>query len=88
MSLDGVNNEIKEVYLGVPQGSVLGPLLFVILINEIGDLDLFGEVYLYADDTSLTYAVNDVSINIHHANVRFFLYERSNSQYSKGFDFS
>ena len=78
VSLDGVNSEIKAVNLGVPQGSVLGPLLFVIFINEIGDLDLFGEVYLYADDTSITYAANDVSINIHHANldmqtlVRFF----------------
>ena len=40
---------------GVPQGSVLGPLLFTVLVSDIGDAIKRGRYHLYADDTQLFY---------------------------------
>jgi hypothetical protein len=53
-----INNSESRIGLlkaGVPQGSVLGPLLFLIYINDISD-NLSSLVRLFADDTSLSYS--------------------------------
>jgi hypothetical protein len=41
--------------IGVPQGSVLGPLLFLLFINDIAD-DIQSLVRLFADDSSLIFS--------------------------------
>ena len=44
-------SEKRNVSVGVPQGSVLGPLLFVIFINDISQYVDIGTANLFADDT-------------------------------------
>ena len=51
----------KLVTAGVPQGSVLGPLFFLIYINDLVD-DLSSEAKLFADDTSLFTTVYDEAV--------------------------
>ena len=50
--VDSSKSNIRDVSAGVPQGSRLGPLLFILYINDIID-DLESEVMIFADDTSL-----------------------------------
>ena len=51
MSIDGNLSGMSAVLSGVPQGSVLGPLLFVLFINDIIEvIDYETKILLYADD--------------------------------------
>ncbi len=50
--INGVSSDEKGINASVPQGSILGPLLFLAYVNDIVD-DLETTPYLFADDTSL-----------------------------------
>ncbi len=69
-----VNNAISNpcpVECGVPQGSILGPLLFIVYINSLTSvMPLDVKTYLYADDTALVVNgtdVEEISANLHEA---------------------
>ena len=58
--LNGQTSTWANINTGVPQGSVLGPLLFLIYINDLPD-GLQSNVKLFADDTSVFSVVNDIN---------------------------
>ncbi len=61
--LNGNSSYTKRFEAGVPQGSVLGPLLFVLYINDFCK-NVLSEDFMFADDTSL---FKEIRNNMHHA---------------------
>ena len=60
--------QIQSVLCGVPQGSVLGPLLFVILMNDLETVLDKCKIILYADDTVLSTSNNDMNLIVSELN--------------------
>ena len=61
LDIDGVLSGPKEITCGVPQGSILGPLLFLIYVNDMVD-PVKCKLLLYADDSALMVSYSDVNI--------------------------
>ena len=52
--INGVQSKCRMITYGVPQGSVLGPLLFIIFVNDLPHSVSQSIVDIYADDTTLS----------------------------------
>ena len=73
VSIDGRKSNFLPVMSGVPQGSILGPLLFAIYINDLPEHLQHSIALMFADDTKCIKPIHDVNNivllqeDIHHA---------------------
>ena len=50
VSIDGTDSKTRHMQYGVPQGGILGSLIFIIYINDIPNVSQIAKFILYADD--------------------------------------
>lgn len=67
VKIENTQSKTEPLTCGVPQGSILGPLLFLIYINNVHELSLNGDITLYADDTCLFYFGASIHTILSHA---------------------
>ena len=65
--LNGSSSEYHAIESGVPQGSVLGPLLFLVYINDL-EKDIKSKIKFFADDTMLFSIVHDPNVTANDLN--------------------
>ena len=62
VSYDNCLSNANDVLTGVPQGSILGPLLFIIFLSDITDVISSAKIIKYADDTVIYVADKDIKV--------------------------
>lgn len=55
-NINNIKSLLHKIEYGTPQGSTLGPLLFLIFINDIFKLKLNGKIVMFADDAAISYS--------------------------------
>ena len=62
VDLNGVKSKSEKILVGVPQGSILGPLLFLIYVNDLPAALEKSTPVIYADDTNIIIKGKDLSV--------------------------
>ena len=60
VSINGYESGLAAINCGVPQGAVLGPILFLLYINDLNQAIKFCKVHHFADDTNLLCLSNSI----------------------------
>ena len=61
VQLNGTYSDIKSITCGVPQGSILGPILFLLYINDLSNISDKLNFFLFADDTNIYLETSNLS---------------------------
>ena len=69
MHYENCDSEVLKICCGVPQGSVLGPKLFILYVNDICNVSNFFKFILFADDTNMFYSNSDIADLVQLTNV-------------------
>lgn len=69
MRFGNAESSLKEIKYGVPQGSILGPLLFLLYVNDIVLIPGTQDIVLYADDPNVFFSGADLSKTVTQADI-------------------
>lgn len=61
VEMNDVKSDVADIRYGVPQGSILGPTLFLLYINDIVAIPETPDIVLYADDTNVFFSSDSIS---------------------------
>ena len=68
--IKNTNSSVKTISFGIPQGSVMGPILFLFYVNDLPTIIDPAKTILYADDTTISFS---------HSNFDYLIQTMNNS---------
>ena len=71
VTVNGARSDHVTVPCGIPQGSILSPILFILYINDYHKCSNVIDFHLFADDANMFYRHRDIIILRQHINTEF-----------------